>query len=100
MAAAGAVPVEAGDTSGDLLPGASPPGQQQMSGPGVQPPGLSSVAPSIEQLMAFLVQSQTQMADLMRTIAMDKKGGKEQLANARLEERNFRRIKVFSNKKE
>ena len=28
----------------------------------------------------------------------DKKGGKEQLANARLEERNFRRIKVFSNK--
>ena len=47
--------------------------------------------------MAFLM---TQMAELAKTMALDKKGGKEHLANARLDERNFRRIKTFTNKRE
>ena len=74
--------------------------KQQMPKPEVQPPGLMPVAPSLDQLMAFLIQSHTQMADLVKFIALDKKGGKEHLANARLDERNFRRIKTFTNKRE
>ena len=63
-------------------------------------PAAPALAPTIKQLMAFLVQRQLQMAEMMKTFSADKSSGKEHLANARLDERNFRRIKDFSNKRE
>ena len=54
--------------------------------------------PSIAQLMAFLVQQQTQMAQMMQTFTASSK--REHLANARLDERSFRRIKESSTKRE
>ena len=50
--------------------------------------------------MVFAETAMTQMAEVAKTMALDKKGGKEHLANARLDERNFRRIKTFTNKRE
>ena len=86
MAATTPPPMETGDV----------PVQQQMPSTEV-PPGLTTAALPMEQVMAFLM---TQMAELAKTMALDKKGGKEHLANARLDERNFRRIKTFTNKRE
>ena len=40
------------------------------------------------------------MSEMMLTFTTDKLDKKEHLANARLDERNFRRIKEFSNKRE
>ena len=50
--------------------------------------------------MAYMVQQHLQMAEMMKTFSADKSSGKEHMANARLDERNFRRIKDFSNKRE
>ena len=87
MAATTPPPMETGDV----------PVQQQMPSTEGQPLGLTTAALPIEQVMAFLM---TQMAELAKTMALDNKGGKEHLANARLDERNFRRIKTFTNKRE
>ena len=97
-AAAGAVAGGAG--IGVLPEGTTPPEQQQKPVSGVQPPGLPALVPTIDQLMAFLVQQQIQMGEMMKTFSADKASGKEHSANARLDERNFRRIKVFANKRE
>ena len=102
-AAAAAGAVAGGAAIGVLPEGTTPPEQQQMPGQGVQPPGLGALPallPTIDQLMAFLVQQQMQMAEMMKTFSADKASGREHLANARLDERNFRRIKVFTNKRE
>ena len=56
-----------------------------------------AATPSIAQLMAFLVRQQTQMAEMM--IAF-KSGGREHMANANVDDRNFRRIEKFTNKRE
>ena len=47
--------------------------------------------------MAFLVQQQQQVTMMMQTFTAAKK---ENLANARLDERSFRRIKEFANRRE
>ena len=103
VAAAAAGAVAGGAAIGVLPEGTTPPEQQQMPGRGVQPPGLGAVpalVPTIDQRMALLVQQQMQMAEMMKTFSADKASGKEHLANARLGERNFRRIKVFTEKRE
>ena len=78
-AAAAAGAVGGGATGGVQPAGTTLPGQQQMPGLGeqqvLQPPGLPAapaLAPTIEQLMAFLVQQQLQMAEMMKTLSADK----------------------------
>ena len=104
-AAAGAA--GGGGIGGGQPGGTTPPGQQQMPQQGNQqvlpPPGIPAIPvlpPTIEQLMWFLVAQSQQMAEMMKTFSADKSSGKYHLASARLDERNFRRIKDFTNKRE
>ena len=57
----------------------------------------SSEAPSIAQLMVFMMAQQKQMAEMMFTY---RAGGSHHLANAKLDDRNFKRIEKFNNKRD
>ena len=57
----------------------------------------SSEVPSIAQLMAFMVLQPKQMAEMMLTY---RAGRGQHLANAKLDDRNFKRIEKFNNKRD
>ena len=81
--------------------GIPPPQQQEMPDTGfdadLEAPAAPSETSSIAQLMAFLVRQQTQTAEMMITF---KSSGRDHMANAKLDDRNFKRIEKFNNKRE
>ena len=94
-----------GEDASRVLPtGITPPQQQQMPAgistgfdADLEAPAAPSGTPSITTLVAFLVRQQTQMADMMITF---KTSGRDHMANAKLDDRNFKRIEKFNNKRE
>ena len=92
MASTYAVAAAAAAGSGESI---GAPQQQQMPDTGFDADLEAPAAtPSIAQLMAFLVRQQTQMAEMMITF---KSGGKEHLANAKLDDSSWRlRLKYKS----
>ena len=77
--------------------GVSATGQQEMleGPPGMDPP-RSAPIPSIEQLMSMLVAQGNQVQALVQAMSLKKKCP----VNSKLDERNFRRPKEFTNKRD
>ena len=90
-------------SAGDVAAAEAAPAPQQQAmpdagfDPDLEAPAAPSETPSIAQLMAFLVRQQTQMAEMMITF---KSSGRDHMANAKLDDRNFKRIEKFNNKRE
>ena len=91
QAAAAAVQV---DTSG--IPPASP----IVAGSDLGGGASSTEAMSISQMMVYLAQLNQMIASLMQMMQHDRPQTKDRLANVRLDERNFRPVGKFNNRRD
>ena len=55
---------------------------------------------SIAQMMAYLTQQSQMMANMMQMWQLDRPQAKDRLANVRLDERNFRTVGKFNNRRD
>ena len=91
QAAAAAVQVET-----SAIPPASPNAAGNDLGGG----SSSTEAMSLSQLMVYLTQQNQMMANLVQMIQHDRFQAKDRFANAKLDERNFRSVGKFNNRRD